>query len=57
MGNFVIKNHIREFRLKRGWSQQWLSFKVGVSKNSISSIERGEFNPSLDLAASLCFVF
>jgi putative transcriptional regulator len=50
----VLKNHLKEARTKRGLSQQALADLVGVSRNTISSIETGQFNPTAKLALILC---
>lgn len=44
---------LRDFRLATGLTQSELASLVGCSKNTISSIEREEFRPSLDLALRL----
>jgi DNA-binding XRE family transcriptional regulator len=53
----VVNNQIREHRLRRGWSQQELAEAVGVSRQSISSIERGRYVPSLSLALKFSRLF
>jgi putative transcriptional regulator len=50
----VLKNRLKEVRTKRGLSQQALADLVGVSRNTISSIETGQFNPTAKLALILC---
>lgn len=50
----VLKNNIKEARGERGLSQQQLANLVGVSRNTISSIETGQFNPTAKLALILC---
>ncbi len=50
----VFKNRIKEERLKAGLSQGELAQIVGVSRNTISSIETGQFNPTAKLALVLC---
>ena len=42
----VLKNHLKEVRKEKGYSQQQLADEVGVSRNTISSIETGQFNPT-----------
>ena len=50
----VLKNHLKEFRKEKGYSQLQLADEVGVSRNTISSIETGQFNPTAKLALILC---
>ena len=50
----VLKNQLKEARAERGFSQQQLAELVGVSRNTISSIETGQFNPTAKLALILC---
>ena len=50
----ILKNNIKERRVEKGLSQQQLADLVGVSRNTISSIETGQFNPTAKLALILC---
>ncbi len=50
----ILKNNLKEARSEKGLSQQQLSDMVGVSRNTISSIETGQFNPTAKLALILC---
>lgn len=50
----ILKNHLKETRSEKGLSQQQLADMVGVSRNTISSIETGQFNPTAKLALILC---
>ena len=52
-----VKNRIKEFRSNRGWTQQELADKVGVSRQSINSIERDRYVPSLPLALTFSRIF
>lgn len=52
-----MKNRIRVLRAERRWSQAELAERVGVSRNSIISIENGHFDPSLPLAFAIADVF
>lgn len=53
----AIKNRVRELRLDLGWTQQQLAEAVGVSRQSINSIECGRYVPSLPLALMFARVF
>ncbi len=50
----VLKNNLKEIRSAQKLSQQQLAQMVGVSRNTISSIETGQFNPTAKLALLLC---
>ena len=50
----VLKNKLKEIRAEKGLSQAQLAAMVGVSRNTISSIETGQFNPTAKLALVLC---
>ena len=52
--SLVLKNRLREVRGERGLSQEQLARLVGVSRNTISSLETGQFNPTAKLALVLC---
>ena len=52
-----VKNRVKEFRNDRGWTQQELADAVGVSRQSINSIERNRYVPSLPLALTFSRVF
>ena len=52
-----MKNCIAEERAKRQWSQAALAERLGVSRQTVISIERGRFDPSLPLAFRLAEVF
>lgn len=49
----VLKNNLKNIRTEKGLSQQQLADMVGVSRNTISSIEVGQFNPTAKLALIL----
>ena len=50
----MLKNRLKEARADRGLSQAELAKLVGVSRNTISSIETGQFSPTAKLALVLC---
>ena len=50
----ILKNKLKEIRTEKGLSQAGLAELVGVSRNTISSIETGQFCPTAKLALILC---
>jgi putative transcriptional regulator len=50
----ILKNNLKIMRSEKKLSQQQLAELVGVSRNTISSIETGQFNPTAKLALVLC---
>ena len=50
----VLKNNVKIVRMEKGLSQQDLADMVGVSRNTISSIETGQFSPTAKLALVIC---
>lgn len=50
----VLKNRLKEARGERELSQAQLAALVGVSRNTIGSIETGQFSPTAKLALLLC---
>ena len=52
--DLVLKNRLKVARAEKNISQSQLSELVGVSRNTISSIETGQFNPTAKLALILC---
>jgi putative transcriptional regulator len=52
-----MENRVNECRTRLGWSQQRLADQLGVSRQTIISIERGRFDPSLPLAFRLAQIF
>ena len=52
--SLILKNRLKEVRTAAGLSQAALAALVGVSRNTISSIETGQFNPTAKLALVLC---
>ena len=53
----AIRNRVKELRDERGWTQQQLAEATGVSRQSINSIERERYVPSLELALTFARVF
>lgn len=52
-----VKNHLAEHRQEYGYSQDKLAEKLGVSRQTIISIEKGRYNPSLPLALQIGKIF
>lgn len=50
----ILQNNLKAARGEKSLSQQQLAEMVGVSRNTISSIETGQFNPTAKLALILC---
>ena len=50
----ILKNRLKEIRTEQGLSQAKLAEIVGVSRNTISSIETGQFSPTAKLALVIC---
>ena len=50
----ILKNRLKVALAEKGLSQTQLAELVGVSRNTISSIETGQFNPTAKLALILC---
>jgi len=53
----VIKNRVKALRVERHWTQEHLASAVGVSRQSINSIERERYVPSLPLGMLLSRAF
>lgn len=54
--NLELKNNLKAIRLEKKLPQAALAEMVGVSRNTISFIETGKFNPTAKLALILCIV-
>ena len=52
--DLILKNRLKEARMEKNLFQARLAQMVGVSRNTISSIETGQFNPTAKLALILC---
>ena len=52
-----VTTRLLELRGERGWTQAQLAEQVGVSRQTINSIETGRFEPSLTLAMKLAQLF
>lgn len=52
-----MNNRLRDLREAQGWSQQQLGDLLGVSRQTVISIEKGKYDPSLPLAFSIARLF
>lgn len=52
----MLKNRLRELRAKNGFTQEELAKKVGVSRQMIGLIERGESDPSITVALKVSMI-
>jgi putative transcriptional regulator len=52
-----VRNSLPVFRTQRGWSQGTLANHLGVSRQTVISIEKGRFDPSLPLAFRIAKLF
>ncbi|MDY2730762.1 MAG: helix-turn-helix transcriptional regulator [Erysipelotrichaceae bacterium] len=52
--DLILRNHLKEIRSEKGLSQQELAHMVGVSRNTISSIETLRFSPTAKLTLIIC---
>lgn len=53
----AITNRVKELRIALGWTQEQLAQAAGVSRQSINSIERDRYVPSLELALIFARIF
>ena len=53
----AVTSRLQELRAERQWTQAQLAAEVGVSRQTINSIETGRFEPSLTLALKLARLF
>lgn len=52
-----LYNHLKEYRARINVNQQEMGRLVGVSRQTISQIERGDYSPSVTLALKIAQVF
>lgn len=58
MGKNLVGNHIRRLRFNHNeMTQQQLADKVGVTRQTIVALEKGNYSPSLELAFRIAHVF
>jgi putative transcriptional regulator len=52
-----VENRLADLRRDHGWTQADLAAALGVSRQTVISIERGRFDPSLPLAFRIAHTF
>ncbi|HEY8573770.1 helix-turn-helix transcriptional regulator [Phenylobacterium sp.] len=52
-----MKNRLRELRTARGWTQEELGKRLGVSRQAVIALESDKHDPSLDLAYRIAALF
>ncbi|KFN91585.1 helix-turn-helix transcriptional regulator [Tetragenococcus muriaticus] len=52
----MLANRVKEFRVAADLQQKELASRVGVTRQTVSLIEKGQYNPSLKLCLSICHV-
>ena len=52
-----MKNHLKELRAERDWSQSELADRLAVSRQTINAIETEKYDPSLPLALKIAKLF
>lgn len=53
----MIKNRIKVLRTEKGWTQEVLANKVGISRQAVISIEKYKYTPSLELTFQIAEAF
>lgn len=51
----MLKNKVKISRVEAGLSQKELSFAAGVTRQTMSLIEKGEYNPTIILCLRICY--
>ena len=50
-----MKNNVKIARVQKDLTQQQLAGKIGVTRQTISLIEKGKYNPTLKLCLEICY--
>ncbi|AGX02015.1 MULTISPECIES: helix-turn-helix transcriptional regulator [Bacillaceae] len=50
-----MKNNVKQARLQAELTQQELADRVGITRQTVSLIEKGKYNPSLKLCLQICY--
>jgi putative transcriptional regulator len=54
-GDCPVENHVKKFRTEKNLSQKELADYAGITRQTLSLIEKSEYNPSLKLCLQLCY--
>lgn len=57
MSKSIVHNRLRELRARHRWTQRDLAKKVGVTRQTIIAVEKGQYNPSVELALKIARAF
>lgn len=52
-----MRNRLKDLRAERGWTQEELGKRIGVSRQAVIAIESDKHDPSLDLAYRIAALF
>jgi putative transcriptional regulator len=52
-----VKNILKDLRAERGWRQEDLAERLGVSRQTVNALETGKYDPSLPLAFRIARLF
>jgi putative transcriptional regulator len=56
-GGMGMKNRLRELRARHHWTQEDLAKRVGVTRQTVGMMEKGDYSPSVLLALKVAYVF
>ncbi|MCD8511404.1 MAG: helix-turn-helix transcriptional regulator [Bacillus sp. (in: Bacteria)] len=51
----MLSNKIKVARTEKGLTQQELAKRIGITRQTVSLIEKGKYNPSLKLCLDICY--
>lgn len=51
----ILSNKIKVARTEKGLTQQELAKRIGITRQTVSLIEKGKYNPSLKLCLDICY--
>lgn len=57
LGGVFLENKVEQLRKERGMNQEDFGKAISVSRQTVSSIENGKYNPSLELAFTISDFF